>query len=360
MVRKKLKRSSAVYKERYKQARQKIETSILKDKPQTEVNIEQAYNRSKFTLGEYVTLDWEHRADIIRLKKIIREYATDSTKKRPLNIIMLAEPGSGKSHFIKCVAKKMDTENISAITFNMANIDRIDDFLQPLESIRNLKVLDRLPILFLDEFDSKPEYYSLLLPLLWDGELHVGHRDLKLGKVIIILAGSGAKIIETMKTSKAMQTKLNLDSPKLADLLSRINGGELKIPSLDLEKNDRNRKVDKICITIALIQQRFGENITAVPWALLRFIANSQFRYGVRSITHLIDLIPKISDDSVELKLKDLNLPLSSVEALKKNSLAYHFISEDGPAEIIRNWDEIRKTDILVRFKSIPEEETAF
>jgi len=360
MERKRLKRLSAFYKERYKQARQEIEDSILKDLPELEVNIEKPYNRSKLTLGEYVTLDWEHIADIIRLKKIIREYATDSTKKRPLNIIMLAEPGSGKSHFIKCIAQKMDSENISAVTYNMANIDSINDFIQPLESVRNLKVLDRLPILFLDEFESNTKYYSLLLPLLWDGELHIGHSDLKLGKVIIIMAGSGPKITDAMKTSKGMHKQINLDNPKLADLLSRINGGELEIPSLDLEKNDRNRKVDKICIAIALIQQRFGRRITAVPWALLRFVADNYFRYGVRSITHLIDLIPKIDDDSIDLKLKDLNLSLNSVESLKKSSLIYHIISEDGPAEIIRNWEKIKESDVLVRFQSIPEEEVSF
>jgi len=352
-----LKRSSAYYKERYKRARQEIENNILKDQPTIEVNIEQPYNRSKLTLGEYVTLDWEHRADIIRLKKVIRDYTTDSTKKRPLNIVMLAEPGSGKSHFIKCIAKKMDSENISAVTFNMANIDSINDFIQPLEAVRNLKVLDRLPILFLDEFDSNTKYYSLLLPLLWDGELHIGHSDLKLGKVIIIMAGSGQNIVDAMKASKEMQKQLNIDNPKLADLLSRINGGELEIPSLDLEKNDRNRKVDKICITIALTQQRFGEKITAVPWAFLRFVADNHFRYGVRSITHLVDLIPKIDDNSNELTLKDLNLPLRSVESLKKSSLIYHIVSEDGPAEIIRNWENSNKSEILVRFKSIPEEE---
>ena len=64
-----------------------------------------------------------------------------------------------------------------------------DDFTKPLDAVRNLKVNDKLPLLFLDEFDCDDRNYPILLPLLWDGELQVGQRDLKVGKVVIILGG---------------------------------------------------------------------------------------------------------------------------------------------------------------------------
>jgi hypothetical protein len=51
----------------------------------------------------------------------------------------------------------------------MASLHSIDDLTQPLDEIRNLKVVDRLPILFLDEFDSNPANFPMLLPLMWDG-----------------------------------------------------------------------------------------------------------------------------------------------------------------------------------------------
>ena len=77
----------------------------------------------------------------------------------------------------------------ASVDYNMANLQSIEDLSQPLDAIRNLKVIDKLPILFLDEFDSDKRNYSLLLPLLWDGELHIGHSNLMLGKLVIILAG---------------------------------------------------------------------------------------------------------------------------------------------------------------------------
>lgn len=277
---------------------------------------------------------------------------------------MLAEPGSGKSFFIKCLAQNMASTGASAVDYNMANMRSVDDLIQPLEAVRNLKVVDRLPILFLDEFDSSPDNFSRLLSLLWDGELHVGHRDLKLGKVVIIMAGSDPLINKVMKTTKSMQKESVGDEPdksdgkstKLADLLSRINGGVFEIPELDAVTRYRNRQVDKVCITISLIQQRFSSKVQLIPWCLLKFVAHSKFRYGVRSIAHLVDLIPKEKDDTDRLVVQELKLPLSSDKKLENSSLAYHLIAEKGPESVVETWNAISSCITLVRFKPIVKE----
>jgi DNA replication protein DnaC len=160
----------------YEISRNDILSKIINnDNPKSEIDIQRPFLRSTLTLGDYVTLDYKHKIDINRMKQRIRDYALDKTRRRPLNFIMIAQPGSGKSHFIKCLAKSMYRDDISAVNFNMANKSSIDDLTQPLEAVRNLKVTDRTPILFLDEFDSSTSNYSLLLPLLWDGEFHIGH-----------------------------------------------------------------------------------------------------------------------------------------------------------------------------------------
>jgi hypothetical protein len=79
-----------------------FENIIEVEMPSLDIDISEAYNASTFTLGEYTTLDFVHIGDIKTLMKTINDYSKDSSKKRPLNIIMQAEPGSGKSHFIKC------------------------------------------------------------------------------------------------------------------------------------------------------------------------------------------------------------------------------------------------------------------
>ena len=204
----------------FKEAHALITKCILGQDPgEQELNIVKAFRVSQAVLDQYVTLDWQHYEDIDRLMKAIREYASDRSRKRPLNIVMQAEPGSGKSHFIRCLAQRMSKDGLSDITFNMASLQSLDDFIQPLEAVRNLKVVDKLPLLFLDEFDSDAGNYAPLLPLLWDGELNVGHRELRIGKVVIVLAGSGAQIEEAMKSAKGMQHAAVSGEGKLTDSL---------------------------------------------------------------------------------------------------------------------------------------------
>jgi hypothetical protein len=296
------------------------------------------------TLQGYGTLDFEHVKDIQNMLATITAYVDDPQRKRPLNILMLAAPGAGKSHFIKCIGRKLDAKGVSAITFNMAAMLTSEDLMHPLDAARNMKVADRVPLLFLDEFDSSSSNYSLLLPLLWDGELHLGHRDLKLGKVVIVLAGSDPRLPSTMEEARSMQLhvpgqKTTGDGTgKLVDLLSRINGGVFQLPGLEIQEPDRDRRVDKICIAASLLQERFGRQLVEVPRALLRFIGLSNFRYGVRSIAHLIESIPALKDKPERLDLAKLRLPLGSVTSLKKSSLAYHLASEDQAHGVFNLW----------------------
>lgn len=321
--------------------------------PGKEIDITEPYAVSAQLLGDYVTLDPDHQEDINRVITTISAYAEDRSRRRPLNIIMRAEPGSGKSHLVKCLAQRLDRHQASAVDFNMASLQNIEDLVVPLDGVRNQKVLDHLPILFLDEFDASPSKFAMLLPLLWDGELHIAHRDLKLGKLVVMLAGSSALIDRAMRDGKTMQKAATAGDDKLADLLSRINGGELEIPSLDLVERERDRRIDKVCLTIALLQQRFGFRLGPVPWPLLRLVYATKFRYGVRSIAHLIDLLTPRDDrwgrqdrpfppyDRPRAEIKLHGLPLKTPEQLKESSLAYHVVAEDGPAAVITHWSRI-------------------
>lgn len=329
--------------------------------PAKEIDVIEPYETSRRLLGEYVTLDADHQRDINRVIHTIIAYADDRSRKRPLNIIMRAEPGSGKSHFVKCLAKRLRRHQATAVDFNMASLQNIEDLAVPLDAVRNQKVVDHLPILFLDEFDANPDRFPMLLPLLWDGEVHIAHRELRMGKLVIILAGSSVMIEDAMRDGKTMQKATVSDNGKLADLLSRINGGELQIPSLEVVDKERDRRIDKVCLTIALLQQRFGNELQFVPWSLLRFVYSTQFRYGVRSIAHLIDLLnpqgprwlnvnrgfpfERSALDIVTLR----GLPLNSVEQLKKSSLAYHIVAEDGPATVTNQWSKISESNVLTK-----------
>jgi len=353
----------SIVKSAYQAAVRKIQKSILTDTlPTKEVNIEKEFERSLRTLGPYVTLDYTHRLDIRELKNKIIDYKTDLSLKRPFNIIMIAEPGSGKSFFIKCLANSMRNIGVGSVHYNMATFQTVDDLVQPLDEVRNLKVVDQLPILFLDEFDSPNVTYSNLLPLLWDGEIHLNHRDIRVGKVVIILAGSNPSIKATMEQIKTMKNKIDVDENDLkqVDLLSRINGGVFNIPSIDLEieSETRDRRVDKVFITLTLLNQRFGRQFQLVPWALLHFVARMSFRYGIRSITQLIDSISLNDKNEDILEITNNLLPLSTESELKKSNIVDHLISDKGSKYIVDYWKRISSCKTLVRvYTKIKEEE---
>lgn len=325
-----------------------------------EIDLVGAFLASSRLLGDYVTLDWPHYQAIRKLRVEISKYAGDRSRRRPLNIMMHAEPGSGKSHLVKSLAASISSYNTVAIDYNMAGLQSIEDLLQPLNTVRNVKVQDKLPILFLDEFDSNPSRYPLLLPLMWDGELNIVHRNLKLGKLVIILAGSSNDINTAMAAAKGMQITTAMADGKLIDLVSRINGGELDIPPLDLVTSERDRRADKVCLTISLLKSRFGTELELIPVSLLRFVANTKFRYGVRSLAHFIDLIQPFSSDTEDKKQllpAQLRFPLNSISALRDSSLAYHVFSEDGAAAIIDHWKEASSDKASVRIQEKAEEE---
>jgi hypothetical protein len=307
---------------------------------------------SEKTLTGYTTLDQKHVEDIETLLSTIRQYTDDDGRTRPLNFLMIASPGSGKSHFIKCVGGSLANSNITALTYDLTGLEKNDDLIPPLDEARNQKVLDRIPMLFLDEFDSRSGNIPMLLPLLWDGAISLGPRNLKLGKTVIILAGSSAELQEVVEKSRNMQRDPPLGGykdPKIIDLLSRINGGMIKIPSLEKPTGKSKSKLGnagKVCAAIHLLGRRFGKDLKAVPIGLLRFIHQTEFRYGVRSIHHLIDEIP-FKKDAVSLQPGDLQLPMDSVKKLSESSLAYHLIQDTADFEaVVDAWEAAKAIDV--------------
>jgi hypothetical protein len=292
-------------------------------------------------LPGYATLDFAHVNAIFQILQKIKSYSEDASQKKPLNFLMLASPGAGKSHFIKCIAAKLGAQNIGAVTYNMVGLQRHEDLIPALDAARNFKVEDRVPLLFLDEFDVHEVNLPILLPLMWDGQITIGQHDLKLGKVVIVLAGSDPGLPAAMGHARSMRAELPqlTAHPKLIDLFSRINGGELTIPPLSDPIAANERRTDKICISVALLRNRFGLTLETVPRALLRFIAATEFRYGSRSIAHLVDLIPAARDIK-ELTIDQLKLPLESAADLKQSSLAYHLLCEDQAHGVATAWKE--------------------
>src|SRR5262249_39424920 len=109
-----------------------------------------------------------------------------------------------------------------------------------------------------------------------------------------------------------------------------------------------DRRVDKVCVTIALLRARFGDKLAVVPRALLRFVAHTVFRYGVRSLAHLIDIVEMGALKSGALRLGSIGLPLTSERHLEDSSLRLHLLDKDQAFGIVNRWKEFSRDAVTV------------
>jgi hypothetical protein len=304
-------------------------------------------------LPGYATLEAEHIRQIDQAVDEINRYYQDTSKTRPLNFLLHAAPGSGKSQFIRCIGNRLGP-GVTTVIYNMTAMQKHEDLVHPLDEARNVKISNKLPLLFLDEIDANPRSnYPLLLPLLGDGGLTMGRQDLKLGKIVIVLAGSSSELPRMIKRARTLTEESSEeksdDIPKVVDLLSRVNGAVLEIPKL----SEPARRADKVCIAVRLLRGRFGR-LRSAPISLFRFIAHPMinFRYGVRSMQHLIDLL--LFDWLKSPSSTGSGLPLGSTTELRESSLAYHLqMGHDHEAhDILELWAECSKRDFQVRIAS--------
>src|SRR5436305_3556618 len=93
--------------ERLKIGRRIIIDSIINANEEPDVRFRAVVDESESLLEHYATLDEPHRGDIETMIRNIKTYLGDSTRKRPLNVLMSATPGAGKSHFIRQLAHVM-------------------------------------------------------------------------------------------------------------------------------------------------------------------------------------------------------------------------------------------------------------
>jgi hypothetical protein len=227
-----------------------------------------------------------------------------------------------------------------------------EDLGTPLDEARNLKVADKRPLLFLDEFDASPANYGLLLPLLWDGKLGLRQRTITLGKAVVVMAGSNQLLPVALDEAQSMRggpSSLEGPNSKLVDLISRINGAVVRIPPLDQGDGSLGRPFDKVAIAVELLKVRFPK-IHRIPLALLAFIGRLRFRYDVRSITCIVDLITAPDATTLtELRLEHMPTALSSVKDIRESSLVYHLVDDKDNAHGVYNlWKELAVSDAMV------------
>jgi hypothetical protein len=231
-------------------------------------------------LPGFATIDTSLVENILNVKEVLLKYKEDESLKRPCNILMLAPPGSGKSHFVNCLVKEVA---LPAVMADLSAGRPYDVITFTLNEARNFKSQDEIPLIFFDEVDSDSSVLPSLLPLLWEGRFSATGQILNVGKCVIICAASTRELLHYQRTKNLSNSNSH---SKLSDFLSRFNGGTFEIDTIN-----EKRRLDRLAIAAALIQKRF-KTVCAVSVGLLQFLTMLSVRYEVRSLEFLISLIP--------------------------------------------------------------------
>lgn len=303
--------------------RSQLDHLLYSESPETEsYYLDEILKIADAALPGFLTLDADFQRKISDLTSELVGYLADVSQRRPYNILMIAPPGSGKSHFVKCLGKALKSHRggtgveVSVVTGNLSSPDPMNALHTAVNEARNHKAVDITPVLFLDEVDSHIDQLAFLLPLLWDGEILLSGQRLTLGRCIIICSISDSRLIRYIRDpSKENESAF----PKIVDFISRINGGYFEIDSI----NSDSRRHDKVCIAAELIRRKFPDiRVSGIQRSFLRFISSIQFRHEIRSLETFINFIPRIT-------LRD------DIHG-KCNFLLYDY---NGPA----GWDELNE-----------------
>lgn len=338
---------AATIRAKAKQAREEI-ARILHCKESSNgktptLNLGQILATSDEALRGFATLDDTLISSIFRIRHHMEDYKNDPTKKRPYNILMLAPPGSGKSHFIQCLTGSLD---LPAVIGNLSNPATTGVMSLVINEARNHKALDKIPVLFLDEIDSNPDQLPSFLPLLWDGEFSLIGQRLQLGKCIIICAISDEKLERYVKLRRGRRHELK-GFKKLDDFLSRFDGGVFEIPPLGV-----NRRSDKLCIAMKLLRRRF-EAIKGVQIGFIQFLVDTPFVHEVRSLEFFINSIPpaleksllkinELMDRKVQVLLEETDYTLSP--------FGQHILPDERASALAR-WKKVKQNTAYLMYK---------
>lgn len=234
------------------------------------------------------------------LMKALTAYSEKSNK-RPFNVLLDAEPGSGKSYFAYCLARQLDRsqadrggapgqypleEKNLSLAGELPLVERA--LIDLYETIRDHRAVGRTPVVLIDEFDAllsgKPaehnqpddmdKLFAKMLAPLWDGVFAVNGRLHRLGGFVLLLAVSSDKFMERLRNARG----------KAKDFLSRI---DIQLDLRAAQKPEEQQK-SNVSVAVAMLRKYYGPGAKHVELAVLDAIAQAEFAGKNRAIDQLI------------------------------------------------------------------------
>lgn len=150
-------------------------------------------------LGKFATRNQVFLDRLFEVRTRMTRYLEKQDVTRPLNILLAAPPGSGKSFLIKQLVSSAGQDRFAFEEVYVASFDDVSELLGVFQRAQSVFVSGKVPVVFFDEVDSKvsgsPIYKRFLSPM-WDGTFFIGKDKFHLGRSIFFFAGSTLSLEE--------------------------------------------------------------------------------------------------------------------------------------------------------------------
>lgn len=149
-------------------------------------------------IGKFVCWNRSIARQLKETLSTIRLYLARRDPPRPLNVLISAPPGSGKSFLVKQMIAECRSKggpDLEFVEMNISNTDSREDLFQAFEEIRTSAVERRVPFVLFDEVDAKAPYdvYSALLMPMFDGKYSARARSRALGPGVFFFVASSLR-----------------------------------------------------------------------------------------------------------------------------------------------------------------------
>jgi hypothetical protein len=251
--------------------------------------------------GNLLTVDRNEIESYRTISSLVQEYISQEKADKPISIAVFGAPGSGKSFGIKEIAKSINKDRISEITFNLSQMNSSTDLIGALHQVRDVGLKGKIPLVFWDEFDSSLQGMPLgwlryFLSPMQDGSFLEGQMTHPIGRAIFVFAGGTSERMEDF--GKKLESDPNKNEEKFIavkgpDFKSRLKGFiNILGPNPQKGTNDPfyiiRRAILLNSIFHRLTPNFYNPNLQIDDNLLDAFLETQTYWHGVRSMESII------------------------------------------------------------------------
>ncbi|MFX0208209.1 MAG: hypothetical protein ACFFDT_19650, partial [Candidatus Hodarchaeota archaeon] len=148
-------------------------------------------------ITDYITLDLNLRKQILDVYFETKSYIERAGDEEPMNILIFASSGVGKSHLVQCLSTQAERDFSAMVDFHEINLSCVQDLKELrylFESVRDSSVQkNRFPFVLFDEIDTEiygDSFYKLIIPTMSGGSYQHDGRIHPIGSSVFFFAGT--------------------------------------------------------------------------------------------------------------------------------------------------------------------------